>query len=414
VHSNLRRAHDAFWQRFFDARTNLVYDIEFTDAAQFPTREEIAARIPSTGGWRTGMEDCCLDGGWMLDGLIEAHRVTGHQEWAAKARQLFEGLVMLGEVSSTPGFVARGVVPGRSDIYPNSSADQYTSFVWAMWAFFHSPLADECDKLRATKLVCEVAQLVHDFGGDIPTDAGEPSIYGDTSAFLPDRGCRLLMFYKAAHNLSGEAKWNRLYREKVEEQGRARLRRHFGPAAMGPMHSLHNVFQSQAAFRLLFECEDDMELKTAYRQTLKNQALAVIDQIDLWREKLERAPLLIAPGRWRDLWPVFRARYPDCDTSTDVGRKVFHRVYAELKDDYENYPPGPRTGAPVAYQPSLRAEIEAIAILLMCEDKYLQREAAKRAAPMLREVDWNRVGDARDIVCLEGAYWRGVAAGWSQ
>ena len=67
MHSNMRRGHDALWRKFFNPETNLIYDCEFTEASQYPTPEEVARSHPSCAGWGTGMEDCTLTAGFVLD-----------------------------------------------------------------------------------------------------------------------------------------------------------------------------------------------------------------------------------------------------------------------------------------------------------------------------------------------------------
>ena len=214
---NLRRGHDALWARFFCDETDLIYDRRMRVPDDFPTEEEIAREIPSAAGWGTGMEDCCLTAGFVLPALLRAHRVEGAEAWALKARKLFRGLVRLGTISGVPGYVARGFAPGRTDVYPNSSADQYTSYVYALWRFAQWPEATDGEKEQATALVVDVAKRVEAFDGDIPRKDGRPSIYGDTSTIEPGRACRLLMFYRAAHVMGGDAHWHSRYMESVED-----------------------------------------------------------------------------------------------------------------------------------------------------------------------------------------------------
>jgi hypothetical protein len=67
MHPNMGRGHEALWRKLFNPATNLLYDLEFTDPAQYPTPEAAAQSQPSCAGWGTGMEDCTLTAGFVLD-----------------------------------------------------------------------------------------------------------------------------------------------------------------------------------------------------------------------------------------------------------------------------------------------------------------------------------------------------------
>lgn len=409
MHPNLRRGHDALWRKFFCEENGLIYDVEITDPAQLPTAEEVAASVPNCSGWGTGMEDCALTGGFVLDGMVTAHRVTGEAEWAEKARRIFSGLVTLGTVSRTRGFVARGVAPGRTDNYPNSSADQFTSFVYGVWRYGRSAIATDEERATATGLLVDIARLVESFNDDIPRDDMRPSIYGDTSDFEPGRACRLLEFYKAAHDLSGDAHWQEVYMQKVEADDRARVRSHYGPEVWDLSRNIHCVNQSQGAFRLLYEAETDADLKDAYRKALDAEALSVIGRIPLWREIVARPLRQAVPPRWREFWPGFVATHPGYDVSRIEGvREWFHYC----REQAEKTPvPGDVLAHARPALPWLRHQTEALGTVMLCEDAETKRRAAEEGWPMLTEVDWSLVAEAGVWECLDLAWWHGVEAG---
>jgi len=409
MHPSIRLAHETLWSRFFCDEENLFYDLEFTDSSQFPTREEVAASIPNSAGWCTGMEDCCLAGGWILDGLLCAHRVSGEHEWAEKARKVFKGLVALGTVSKTPGFIARAFAPGRRDIYPNSSTDQYTSFVYGMWRYANSPVASTEERETATRLVLNATRLVESFGDDIPREDMRPSLYGETGLIEPDRACRLLQFYKAANVLSGDDHWHDVYMRKVEEHDRARIRKHYGPEPFPPEHHMWAVFQSQAAWRLLFETEADSELRGAYREALNAQAVCAMPVIDTWREIVKQPLQRIIPDRWRDFYEPFCLEHPEIDMQADEASGRFMEYMARHAEDI---PPRPEALARTRpTMPTLLEQVQAVGVGMLAEDPELKREAAEKGWPMFSEVDWSLMSESAAVRCLEGAYWRGVEAG---
>jgi hypothetical protein len=409
LHDNYLRGHEALWKRFVHPENHLCYDQVFTDAGQFPTPAEVAAEIPSCAGWGTGMEDCCLTAGFVMEAMLTAHRVTGRAEWGEKARTLFQGLVELGTVSGVPGYVARGFAPGRRDVYPNSSADQYTSYVWGLWNYGRSGAANAAERAMVARLLGDVARRVESSGGDIPRMDGRPSIYGDTAAITADRACRLLMFYKAAADATGDAHWQQRYVEKVEENGRARLRCHYGPEPWPDDRNVHCVIQSQAAFRLLYDAETDPAIRLCYREALRAQAVCIVNRIPRWREVMAKPMGKALPPRWRECWAAFRRTKPDYDPSRPEYVNLWHRYYRDHRSEFP-HPPEILAAAPPAV-PWLRHQTQGLAVIMMSVDPEPKQQIAGEARAMLAGVDWRLVAEAGVWEGLEPGYWRGVESG---
>lgn len=411
MHPHLQAGHDALWPRFFDPSTNLIYDVAFTDPSQFPTDEEIRAERPNCAGWMTGMEDCCLTGGFVLDALLLAHRLTGEQAWAQKARCVFAGLASLATKSPTRGFVARGFAPGGREVYPDSSVDQYTSFVYGVWRYARSDLAGEAERRAAARLLEGVAAFVEAHDDRIVRADGAPAIYGDTDAFLPDRACRLLEFYKAAADLSGDEHWQRRYREKAEEKIRLRLVCFDGPDPRPADWNIHDIAQNQLAWRLLYELETDAAIRAACREAMAAQARCVRSRIGRWREHAGEPLVRLVPDRWRYLLPGFLERHAEYDPADAQQVRWFLRYV----DEHGSGPAIPaealRRVEPRYHGLKLRQAAEAVTVVMLSEEPDLKREAADEAWQMLTGFDWAQLGDARIWECLDLGYWWGVAAG---
>jgi hypothetical protein len=83
-----------------------------------------------------------------------------------------------------------------------------------------------------------------------------------------------------------------------------------------------------------------------------------------------------------------------------------------LRDHAHEFPPTqPELALARPALPFFRHQTETLAIVMLCENDEIKREAAKVAWPMLAEVDWSLVADARDWECLDLGYWRGVESG---
>jgi len=416
------------WDKFYSPESHLLYEREFTDAGQFPSPAEMAACIPSPRGAGTGMEDSCLNGGWHLDGMLSGHRVTGDQTYADKARLLFQGLVRLGSIGKTRGFVARSFAPGRTDVYPNSSADQYTAFVFAMWAYATSSVATEEERQTACGLAVDVARLLESFHDDIPTDNMEPSIYGDTAAIRPDRACRLLQAYKTAYALSGDRHWEDLYRDRIEADGRARLRCHYGHPDVAPVflkHAVYGYVQSQAAQYQLRAMEQDAELRRYYELAMVDTARVVLPRVAEWRAQHERPPYEVIPGRWKLFWGHFVNAHPTWRIHTpflnehglrvDAGHHAFgvfiKENEARVLKEAEQYGHSGILARRMMRTSVMAVPIEAAITAIWTYDDDIRKEAAVELRAMLETVDFSNAGGVNGFACLSSAYWRSVEAG---
>ena len=402
MHPRVRRAHDIIRHRFRRRGSDLVYNYA-EGACPEPTPEEIAAGVPNPGGWGTSIEDCCLNMGWLLDGLLTAHRITGGEEWADKARSLFDGLCSLGEAPPLRGFVARGYLPGRTEVYPNTSADQVTAFVCGLRAFAASSLAVEEDRARAARLVVDVASLIDRFGQCMPTLDMQPSIWGSIARLAPDRGQRLLLIYRAAHVLSGDAHWGRSCRNALHEFGGARLFTSHGPTPVPLDVALYAPFQSQMAWCALHDMADDNELRLYHRTAMRLTAQAVIAHIDRWRNWTDAPPSPMPD--WREEWQ----RYVDA-TGAPPPRTLLE-VSGSWEWMREQAPRRDTTEPNTTPESHLRAAVDAVCICMLCPDEDVRALAAERAQPMLDQLDVENLYVVTPLAGLEGAYWRGVEAG---
>lgn len=368
----------------------LFYDYERESAVVWPTPDEIRDEKPNPAGWATGMEDCCLNGGWILDGLLQAYRVAGDACRAEEARLVWRGLEHLASVSATPGFVARGVPPGRIDHYPNSSADQYTAFIYAAWAYGTSSICSAEDRNQATELVDRACRLIESFHDDIPREDMQPSIYGDTSACKPDRACRLLQFYRAASILTGESHWERAYRRAAQEDGGKRLAccEQTDPAA-----SVYVWQQNAFALHLLYTTEDDPAWKALYARALDKTAALARLRTESWRPWMEGSHEPIIP--WQVL--AYSSGPKGAVDLTDY--HAFTRRFREANPGKGND------------DRHLRQATEALAIIMLAPgdaNRLAIREEAWRA---LSAPDYGLSRTCHPLAAVEGAYWRGVVSG---
>ena len=195
-------------RNFFLPSLNLFYDYTTGDSFEhrfdhLPRPEEIAAGDPDPCGWGSGMEDCALHAGAMLDTAIRC----GEFELASRVLIGLESLVVR---HGRPGFVARGFSPFAGNLcYPNSSRDQFTLAVFGAWRAFCS-MPSEVERRCAAGILRNISDycleiVTAENGFNLGRFDGGPAMVS-----LMRRGCaphealRLPMFHAAAGVATGE------------------------------------------------------------------------------------------------------------------------------------------------------------------------------------------------------------------
>lgn len=316
-------------ERFYSPRTSLIYDFRTGEGeagliGSLPTPQEIKACQPCATGWSSGMEDSVLNGGPMLLAAVFRWEVTKDEEARRDGLKIFHGLVRCAEVSGIEGFVARSVSPvdGKS-FFPNSSRDQYTLFVCAMWRFSRSEMAGDAqapERIKARKLLVAVARFseksvlpenkyclmradgkpayVSQMWTATPGVADDRlwlSVYGGIG---PHEATRLPMFYAAAYSVTGDRHWREMelkYADQAIEMANGR----WGEKGAG-----FAVFQAQVAQRLLYETETDPVRKAKYLALLRRWAAYAVCCADKHEKYLAAAKGNVY--RYADDWRTLR------------------------------------------------------------------------------------------------------------
>ncbi|MBQ8401172.1 MAG: hypothetical protein IJX14_04495 [Clostridia bacterium] len=104
------------WNRLYDDRTGMFYNHRVgnePDAATkyLPDADMIRLLIPNPGGYGTGMEDCMLNAGIMMDAVISRYEATGDETMREYAAKIYRGMELDATVSHQKGFLPRGVSP---------------------------------------------------------------------------------------------------------------------------------------------------------------------------------------------------------------------------------------------------------------------------------------------------------------
>jgi len=382
------KAEDAWraaWDRFYDERTHLFYDYvcSYEPAnrlAGLPSPAEAAQQNPNPNGWGTGMEDCAISGGLMLAMVCDRFAATGETVLSLIAQKNFIGLKALVASSATEGFVCRGLCPAddRSH-YPESSRDQYTWYVYGLWRYYHSPLAQVEEQAAIRKLVAAIcARMERNIVAEHKFSIGK-----DTGAFdgivdkmwenMAHEVARLPMIYAIGADVTGDKHWKDL------------ARRYSAEAATKSKEASTKVpyalLQQQTSLEVLYRLEDDPALKKQWLEAM----VLVADRAKVHLEKCLKYQAPTAEQihfDWRE-WPLKKSGPYSVPT----------RPEAFLAED--------RT---------IREPAEAALVQLLCPEPALTPEQVALVKRMIAQVDYTKVVYYGHYY-TQAVYWRAVRCG---
>lgn len=208
--------------RLFYRPTGLIYEFTGDDPNAFPTVREISRLYPNPVGYGTGMEDSMLNGGALLDGYVARFERTGTDEPFAHA--LANGMLTCAE-NGKDGFLPRSLSrdDGKSH-YIDSSIDQYTMFVFGLYRLYFSGMATENEKERIARAFSRIADraqrnVTRENAWDMLREDGGHTLVTRMrgESIGPHGHCRLPMLYAAAYRVTGDEKYDRLYRAVIDE-----------------------------------------------------------------------------------------------------------------------------------------------------------------------------------------------------
>ena len=291
---------------FGSPATGLVYHHRLDGAqglAALESPEEIAReRVRGKEmpyGYGSGIQDVALENGHLLLALCDAYEATGDEFLADTARRIFSGLKLVATVSPVPGFVPRGPHPDGKSYYPDSSMDQHTTFVYALWRYYHCPLATEADRQFIADELDSVARRMEQYGWEIRIEDGSQRAHVGFSwlQFTRTGATVLLAVLAAVADATGDEHWRELYQQiGSEKEGlRWKLLSTENEEAWPPFTLYSNQFAVGLA--VLAQAEPDHERQAQlkqYRKLMTERMLRsnVFDE-EYWR-RLDWA------GNWPD------------------------------------------------------------------------------------------------------------------
>jgi formylglycine-generating enzyme required for sulfatase activity len=386
LRSSVEQAWRASWDRFHHDGTHLFYDFVCSYNPEkrwtgLPTPEETRRAYPNPNGWGTGMEDCAISGGLMMAMICDRFAATQDASLRPFAQKVFAGLVSLGTLGATDGFVIRGLCPadGRSH-YPESSRDQYTWYVYGLWRYFHSPLSQPEEKNTMRRIIAAICarmerNVVAANDYRIGKDTGEfDSIVDKMWENKAHEVARLPMFYAIGADMTGDPHWQDLADRYAPEA-----------AAKSKQES------TETPYALL-------------QQQVSMHALYVLEKTPALKQQWLEAMRLVADRAERYLMRCLQYRVP---SATDVSL------------DWRTWPLRRGSGGyQVPTHPdSIKAEIHAIRepaeaalTLLLCPQRSLTPEQTVLLRHIIAQVDSTKVVFYGHYY-TQAAFWKAVTLG---
>ena len=302
----MREAEETIWNRFYSPETNLFYDYltsyeKGKELAHLPQRPEVMRQYPNPCGYGTGMEDCMISAGVMMTAVLNRYRCDGYEEGSQRAEMIFRGIER--SIQSVPGegFVARGYSPFAPDLfYINSSRDQVTHAVGAMWEYYRSGLPSEEIQSRIGKCIKDVADrmqrnVTSENNYDFLCADGAPCRYGicKMENVLPHEAARLAMIYAVAWDITGEEGYFRLWREKIRPAAEGSL----GP---DPSTATYGLLQMQESLAILSELESDFAIRKILLDAARDASQLAASRISRLASLENQIDLTCLAPDWRE------------------------------------------------------------------------------------------------------------------
>lgn len=370
----IKKAWNFIFDRFYCHDTGLIYDFLIDGGNAWhhlPLPEDIKKCCPNPCGWGTGMEDCVLNGGSVLDAIVAEHAVTKDGSLKEVADGIFKGLMLCATVSDDKGFIARGVSPAdKKSYYINSSRDQYTHWVYGAVRFFDSPLCDGKQKEEIRSVLTALAEkcrreVVPENDYNMLRADGKIGIvgkmWGDIGAH---EYLRLPMFYAAAYHVSGDEKWKTLcdtYKYEALEKTKP-----FEPYK----HNTYVLLQLQYSLRMMYDLSTESDFKTDCLDIMKSLAKYGEEKFFSAVERLKSCGKLdFKYGKWNEV--------PWYDPGEDIGGyRYLNPAQSEWAENKSFYP--------------LRAVGETASVAALCYER--------RISDQLSEI-LDMVADSVDYTC---------------
>lgn len=390
----VEQAHAEIWRRFVDKSGFLL---DFTDLAghvELPTPEECRAGKPNALGWWSPIENGAMFNGMYMDAAVQRWQQTQSDSDANKARRLMEGLLTLNSISERQGFVGRGVSTDGRSHYPMGSNDQTLPWFYGLWRYLEAGLATPTERTRIVSHLVETAEVIVGLNWAMPA---EPpfGVRGSFAGFEFDSAPRLLFVCRILHELTGEPKWETMYRQALVERGGPdeSTRLEICERGMVFHYAKYHSWTScscVAVLRSLWELEQDSTVKAAYARGLAASADLAVKSLPLALKFDHDDPTTFDPN-----WRMMNELWQPQQTETEAQDLAHRQLRAFLKVS-------PRRARETEF---VREPTAAAWVVSLAPDATLLKARAADIERVIAHYDYSRLYYSQ-FFWVECAWWR--------
>lgn len=389
----LQKTWQYCWSCLFDDRTGMFYNHRVgtePDAATkyLPEPAMIQRLVPNPGGYGTGMEDCMLNAGIMMDAVVSRYEATGDEDMGTYAARIYKGMEIDATVSPQKGFLPRGVSPAdcRSH-YIDTSRDQYTNWFFGAFRLYFSPLATDEQKWSIRRCLTAMAEkfeaeVIPENHYSFLREDGQIGVVGQMWGDIhPHEFLRMPMLYLLTAKTTGDPHWMEKYLSYRDEAVEKSM--DYVPLS-GPSYA---ALQLQYSLRCVWELEENANIRGKLRTLMEKLA------VPYEKMAVQKARELMTPegAAWLAIpytpWQQSKFRY----AGFHGGMAYFTPEPSDFREHQSYYP--------------LRAVGEGVAIAALCPGYAVSAEAVDALCQMADFVDYDRHATCAPIALLDG-YWR--------
>lgn len=243
-----------------------------------PTPEECGRNIPNAKGYWTPIENGGFFTGLYLLGQCWRYRQEKSENTRIVIRRLVDGLCKLQDVTTVPGFIARGVGSDGKCHYPSSSSDQFFPWVIGLDAYLDTDIPSDAERKALVKRLAACGDALEKNNWRLSEETKLFGSSGNLAAASYHAAPRLLYFLHVLEKHTGNPHWGELKKRLSEEKfsdGSTRLDAIAkGPGTMMSEWHCWWLVNDQYAVRRLFEIERDPAVRKRLETALKDAAKA--------------------------------------------------------------------------------------------------------------------------------------------
>jgi hypothetical protein len=389
------QAHTQIWRRFVDKHGIMIDFTDLDGSVSLPTPEECRDGKPNALGWWAPIENGAMFNGLYMDASVNRWRQTRSADDAAKARRLMEGLLLLASISDVKGLIGRGVSTDGKAHYPMGSNDQASPWFLGLWRYLDSGLATEDERRRIVAKVTETTEAIVALKWAMPAEAPFHR-RGSFAGFTFDSAPRLLFVCKMLHAITGDAKWNTLYRSALQERGGEEKLSRLEACERGMVfhYAKYHSWTSctcVGALRALWKMERDEAIKSAYARGLQASADLALKSLPM-AQQFDHADASPFEMDWRkSMLPLWKPQQTE--------QEAQDLAHAQLKEFMKV---SPRRGKETEF---VREPAAAAWVVTLAPDAAILKQRAADVERVIAHYDYAKLYYSQ-FFWVESAWWR--------